>query len=113
MTVGLLKEPQTETRVSLLPEGVAQLTKKGISVFVESGAGLRSSASDEDYRKAGATVVSAEEVVRSAEVIMFPGSQQGFNVFDHPGQFGLFQPCGIDNICSDHRTLHRRALKQN
>ena len=70
MIVGLLKEPQIETRVSLLPEGVAQLTKKGHKVFVEAGAGIRSSASDEDYRKAGATIASAQEVAGTAEVIL-------------------------------------------
>jgi alanine dehydrogenase len=57
MVVGILKEPQQETRVSLLPEGVAQLTKKGITVLVEPGAGIRASASDEDYEKAGARIV--------------------------------------------------------
>ena len=36
MTIGLLKEPAHETRVSLLAEAVATLTKKGITVVVES-----------------------------------------------------------------------------
>src|SRR5689334_8095580 len=70
MIAGILKEPQQESRVSLLPEGVSQLTKKGHTVLVESGAGLKASASDGDYEKAGATITSAEEVVRSADVIL-------------------------------------------
>ena len=37
MTLGLLKEPNYETRVSLLAEAVATLTKKGITVLVENG----------------------------------------------------------------------------
>ena len=39
MTIGLLKEPSPETRVSLLPEAVASLTKKNITVLIETGAG--------------------------------------------------------------------------
>ncbi|HQX98067.1 MAG TPA: NAD(P)(+) transhydrogenase (Re/Si-specific) subunit alpha, partial [Chitinophagaceae bacterium] len=39
MTIGVLKEPSHETRVSLLPEAVATLTKKGIEVWIEDGAG--------------------------------------------------------------------------
>ena len=70
MIVGLLKEPPTETRVSLLPEGVSALTKKGIQVIVESGAGLNASATNEDYEKAGAKISNAEDVVAASDVIL-------------------------------------------
>ena len=70
MIVGILKEPQIETRVSLLPEAVAQLTKKGHKVMVEAGAGFKASASDNDYENAGATVASAQDVISQAEVIL-------------------------------------------
>jgi len=70
MIVGILKEPQTETRVSLLPEAVAALTKKGISVLVESDAGIRSSATNADYEKAGAKVASPQEVVSGSDIIL-------------------------------------------
>jgi H+-translocating NAD(P) transhydrogenase subunit alpha len=78
MIVGILKETQNETRVSLLPEGVATLTKKGITVLVEAQAGLRSSATDADYEKAGAKIVSAEDVIAGSEVILsiYPPSPQ-------------------------------------
>lgn len=69
MIVGVLKEPQDETRVSLLPESVAQLTKKGIKVLVEQGAGARAFASDADYQKAGADIAAAQEVVGQADVL--------------------------------------------
>lgn len=58
MTVSVLKEPSVEARVSLLPEAVAALTKKGIAVNVEPGAGERAFASDADYQKAGATITT-------------------------------------------------------
>ncbi|HOZ68106.1 MAG TPA: Re/Si-specific NAD(P)(+) transhydrogenase subunit alpha [Chitinophagaceae bacterium] len=70
MTIGLLKEPAHETRVSLLAEAVATLTKKGITVLTETGAGERAFCSDADYVKAGATVKSRAEVLQSAELLL-------------------------------------------
>jgi NAD(P) transhydrogenase subunit alpha len=70
MTVGILKEPSHETRVSLLPEAAAQLTKKGITVLVESGAGVKASANDADYEQAGAKIASAGEIVSQSDVIL-------------------------------------------
>lgn len=70
MIVGVLKEPSYETRVSLLPEAVAALTKKGISVLIESGAGIKSSARDEDYQKAGAEISSAQDIASKSDVIL-------------------------------------------
>lgn len=70
MIVGVLKEIAPETRVSLIAEGVAQLIKKGITVWVESGSGISAFCSDDDYRAAGAEVKSAEEIATNAEVIL-------------------------------------------
>jgi NAD(P) transhydrogenase subunit alpha len=58
MKIGVPKEIiPGETRVALIPDTVAQLTKKGVEVLVESGAGVTASFLDEAYEKAGATVV--------------------------------------------------------
>src|SRR4051812_49269667 len=70
MTIGLLKEPPHETRVSLLPEAVATLTKKNIKVLVEIGAGEKSFSRDVDYEKAGAQIVSNTEVLKSADLVL-------------------------------------------
>src|SRR5688572_27320716 len=70
MTIGILKEPDFEKRVSLIPDAVAQVVKKGMKVIVESGAGLNAAAKDADYEKAGAQVASAKEVVASSDVIL-------------------------------------------
>ena len=70
MTIGVLKEPSDETRVSLLPEAVAVLSKKGISLLIENGAGENAFADDESYQKVGAQVKSRAEVIRSAEIIL-------------------------------------------
>lgn len=70
MTIGVLKEPSEETRVSLLPEAVTALTKKGISVFVESGAGDKAFYNDDEYVKAGAVIKSRGEVVQSSDILV-------------------------------------------
>lgn len=70
MTIGVLKEPSFETRVSLLPDAVATLTKKGITVYVEKDAGSTAFSNDEDYVKAGAKITHAEELVREADIIL-------------------------------------------
>ncbi|HEY3214903.1 MAG TPA: Re/Si-specific NAD(P)(+) transhydrogenase subunit alpha [Candidatus Eisenbacteria bacterium] len=46
-----------ETRVSLVPEVVARLTKSGLEVVVQAGAGDRATFADEAYREAGARVL--------------------------------------------------------
>src|SRR5690349_12375981 len=70
MTISLLKEPLYETRVSLLAEAVATLTKKGIIVLVETGAGEKSFCSDADYEKAGAQIKSRGDIISSSEIIL-------------------------------------------
>jgi H+-translocating NAD(P) transhydrogenase subunit alpha len=70
MTIGVLKEPSDETRVSLLPEAVAALSKKGISTLIENGAGENAFADDESYQKAGAQVKTRAEVIQSSEIIL-------------------------------------------
>jgi len=47
-----------ERRVALVPESCKKLTKAGIEVAVESGAGAKSYFCDDEYREVGATVES-------------------------------------------------------
>jgi len=70
MILGILKEPDFENRVSLLPEGVVELLKFKVQTLVEHGAGERAYASDEDYLKAGAEVISRNEIFERAEVVL-------------------------------------------
>lgn len=70
MTIGVLKEPSDETRVSLLPEAVAILSKKGISILIENGAGENAFADDESYQKVGAQIKPRAEVIQSSEIIL-------------------------------------------
>lgn len=70
MTIGLLKEPAHETRVSLLAEAIAILSKKNITVLVESGAGENAFCSNDEYEKAGAQIKSRNEVLASSDIIL-------------------------------------------
>jgi alanine dehydrogenase len=57
-TVGVPKEIKTlEHRVAMTPDGVRELERHGVSVYVETGAGEGASISDDDYRAAGADIV--------------------------------------------------------
>ncbi|MEY3351106.1 MAG: hypothetical protein RIQ50_1217 [Bacteroidota bacterium] len=70
MIVGVLKEQSPETRVSLIAEGAAQLTKKNITVWIEKGAGETAYCSDDAYVSVGAQIKTAEEIAQQADVVL-------------------------------------------
>ncbi|HEY9363746.1 MAG TPA: NAD(P)(+) transhydrogenase (Re/Si-specific) subunit alpha, partial [Chitinophagaceae bacterium] len=96
MMIGLLKEPTQESRVSLLPEAVASLTKKGITIFIEKDAGLRAFAADNDYVAAGAQIKSRSEIFSTADIILAihpPEEQEIQNINSARKIFiGVYQP---------------------
>ncbi len=64
MIIGVPKETkQQENRVSLLPSAAYQLAKHGHRVVVEKNAGAGSGYPDEDYEKAGATMLAEHAAV--------------------------------------------------
>ena len=71
MIIGIPKEiKNNEFRVSATPSGVHAYVQKGHTVLVESGAGLGSAITDQDYIDAGAQIVaSADEVWQKADMI--------------------------------------------
>ncbi|SDD35083.1 alanine dehydrogenase [Bradyrhizobium brasilense] len=72
MKVGVPKEIKThEYRVGLTPGAVREYVAAGHNVLVESNAGAGIGATDDSYRKSGATIVSsAQEVFASSEMIV-------------------------------------------
>ncbi|MFT3844793.1 MAG: Re/Si-specific NAD(P)(+) transhydrogenase subunit alpha [Lacibacter sp.] len=70
MIIGVLKEPAHETRVSLLAEAAAALVKKGITVYVETGAGDQAFCKNKEYEAAGAQIKSRNEIIQSADVVL-------------------------------------------
>ena len=71
MKAGVVKETAPgERRVALVPDALAKLRDAGIEVLVERGAGEGAGLSDSAYAEAGATIVSAAELYRDADVIL-------------------------------------------
>ncbi len=72
MKIGVPKEIKTnENRVALVPAGASALVAAGHSVWMESGAGLGSGFSDEQYQKAGAHIApDADSTWAQAELIV-------------------------------------------
>ena len=70
-TVGVPKEIKTlEHRVAMTPDGVRELERHGINVYVEKGAGEGASISDDAYRAAGADIVSTADEAWSQQMIV-------------------------------------------
>jgi alanine dehydrogenase len=71
MIIGVPKEiKNNENRVALTPAGVAEFRKNGHAVYIQANAGSGSGFSDEDYTKAGASILNTiEEIYHIAEMI--------------------------------------------
>ncbi|WP_319463089.1 alanine dehydrogenase [Micromonospora sp. RTP1Z1] len=72
MKVGIPREVKNhEYRVAITPAGVNEFTRSGHQVLVESGAGVGSSISDEEFAAAGAKILAtADEVWDAAELVL-------------------------------------------
>ncbi|MEN6405485.1 MAG: alanine dehydrogenase [Thermoguttaceae bacterium] len=72
MIIGVPKEIKSdEYRVGLLPVGADELVRVGHTVLFETGAGVGSGLSDDDYAKHGATIVAnAGEIFARADMIV-------------------------------------------
>jgi len=87
MIVGILKEIKTEeNRVCMTPAGVEVMKNNGHQVLVETGAGVGSGFSDEDYRAAGAEIIASnKEVFAKADMLMHVKEPQ-------PSEYALIRP---------------------
>jgi NAD(P) transhydrogenase subunit alpha len=70
MIIGILKEPQEESRVAFLPEAVKTLLSWSVTVWVEKGAGTRAFANDDLYQTTGAEIVSRNDLLTKADLII-------------------------------------------
>jgi alanine dehydrogenase len=102
MRISVPRERKTlEKRVAITPEGARQLISRGHQVLVETGAGLGSSFSDDDYRSAGCEVgTTLAEVWNRAELLVKVKEPD-------PSEFQYFRP---DLVLFDY--LHLASLPQ-
>ncbi|GIJ81121.1 alanine dehydrogenase [Micromonospora phaseoli] len=72
MKVGIPREVKNhEYRVAITPAGVNEFTRSGHQVFVEAGAGVGSSITDEEFTAAGAKILdTADEVWDAADLVL-------------------------------------------
>lgn len=72
MIIGVPKEiKNNENRVGMTPAGVAELVKKGHTVYIQNNAGINSGFTDDAYQAVGARILpSIEEVYAIAEMIV-------------------------------------------
>ncbi|WP_112179899.1 MULTISPECIES: alanine dehydrogenase [Paraliobacillus] len=71
MDIGIPKEiKNNENRVAIVPSGVSHFTESGHDVFVQSGAGIGSGFTDEDYQKNGANIVWTAKEAWDQEMVM-------------------------------------------
>ncbi|MXP26342.1 alanine dehydrogenase [Altererythrobacter indicus] len=72
MRIGSPREiKNNEFRVGLTPESAHELTVNGHDVVIETGAGVGIGASDEEYRRAGATIAAkAEDIFAECDMIV-------------------------------------------
>ena len=103
MIVGVPRESfPGERRVALVPAALANLSKIGLEVIVESGAGVEAGYPDADYGAKGAKVISDRaEIFRTADIIvqvLCPGANDKTGAADlaafRPNQIviGFFRP---------------------
>lgn len=72
MKLAVLKETEEgENRVAIIPDSIKRLSKNGFDVLIETGAGLASGHSDQDYTDKGATIVaSAQELIDQSDCVV-------------------------------------------
>ncbi len=72
MRIGVPSETKTlEGRVALVPDAAGDLVKRGHEVWVQSGAGLKSGFSDDEYERLGVRIAKdAAELYQQGEMIV-------------------------------------------
>jgi NAD(P) transhydrogenase subunit alpha len=70
MRAYILKESDTELRVSASPESVKKMVELGISVNIQTTAGQNSNFSDESYKANGAEIFNNTSEISNADIII-------------------------------------------
>ena len=72
MKVGIIKERRPgELRVAITPDTVKKYMAMGLSIFIESKAGLTAAITDQSYKDAGANIVkTSREALEKADIVL-------------------------------------------
>ncbi len=97
-----LENIKTESRVSLVPHSIRTLVGFGHKVIVESGAGIRSNFSDNDYSEAGAIISHSKEEVFKSDIIVkiSPASLEELKLMNDEGL--LISPLQLPTLSEEY-----------
>ncbi|MCH5597276.1 Re/Si-specific NAD(P)(+) transhydrogenase subunit alpha [Niabella ginsengisoli] len=100
MTIGVLKEPDFETRVSLLAEVAALLIKQTVNIQIEDGAGEQAFCTNADYEKAGAIIKTRAEVIEQSDILLsiHPLSKSEIVNLKSEILIGVYQPLNNQSL---------------
>jgi NAD(P) transhydrogenase subunit alpha len=104
LTVGVPREIHPrERRVALVPGSVPVLTKAGIEVLIERGAGGPAGFDDGAYASHGARLVDADEARTAEIVVRVRGWGLGPQAVERPGQvaIAIADPLGRTDVVRD------------
>jgi len=110
MIFGILKEPENEKRVLLLPEDAATLIKLKAEVRIEKGAGLKAFQSDKAYEAIGVKVVERNEIFKTCDIIASINPSDDQELAKVPSDkvvLSVFNPLA-DKSCIDN--LNKKGL---
>ncbi|MEX2582714.1 MAG: Re/Si-specific NAD(P)(+) transhydrogenase subunit alpha [Gemmatimonadota bacterium] len=112
VTVAVGKETAPgERRVALVPESVGRLTRAGIEVRVQRGAGTGSLIPDDAYEKVGATVADGSSFLEGADVLVRvrrPTAEEAASLPSGIALIALLQP-GADSAIEN--ALQERGVR--
>jgi H+-translocating NAD(P) transhydrogenase subunit alpha len=95
MRVGIPKETAPgETRVAVIPSGAAALAKAGLTVLVETGAGVPAGFTDAAYTAQGASIVSRPEALQAEIVLQIRSIPPGNGLRSGQTVIGFADPLG-------------------
>ncbi len=92
MKVGVVQETfPGERRVGLVPASLPQLTKAGLEIVVQAGAGTSAGYTDDEYRQRGAVILPDRAAMFQAADILVQVRSLGANLENGAADLGLFK----------------------
>ncbi|HEX8025349.1 MAG TPA: Re/Si-specific NAD(P)(+) transhydrogenase subunit alpha [Candidatus Limnocylindrales bacterium] len=96
MKIGVARETASgERRVALVPDSLSKLQQAGAEILVEAGAGRGALIPDRAYTDAGATVVSTDDLYKTADAVVRvqkPSGDEAKRLRSGQAVVGLLQP---------------------
>lgn len=103
MIIGILKEPDFDNRVSLLPEAVARMTTDKVAFLVEKEAGKRAFQEDAAYTDSGAEITDRDQLFSRSDILLSinpPGDAEVSKIGKGKVLVSLFNPVKQKDLLS-------------